>query len=88
MKRKNVCLLVRNRECSDQNNRRRDFKILKSLICYVSQLPFQILKSLIGYCKSAFYSTTEVRLCKAASFTNTEVFDRLCKVSKGAKIRN
>ena len=48
MKKKSVCLLIRNREYSDQNNRRRDFKILMSLICYVSQLPLQILKSLIG----------------------------------------
>ena len=45
MKKKSVCLLIRNREYSDQNNRRRDFKILKSLICYVSQIPLQILKS-------------------------------------------
>ena len=48
MKKKSVCLLIRNREYRDQNNRRRDFKILKSLICYVSKLPFQPLKSLIG----------------------------------------
>ena len=44
MKRKNVCIFLRDREYSEKNNKRRDFRILSTLICFVSAVMSRDLK--------------------------------------------